>query len=237
MPSKPATAAGYSLQQTLFVRRTCLYIATILGDLMEDLVIVGGLVPTLLIDQDDLPEGAERHVGTMDLDIGLSVVLLDTQRYKTVAQRLRSAGFVPGLNEKGNPSRQTWVIEHTARVTVDFLIPPTLDGDKGGRLRDLEPDFAAFLAPGLQLAFIDQVEVVLDDRTILGELAKRTIRVCGPGAYVVLKALAVRLRGEAKDAYDLYYFVKNYGSGVQQLSAKVGALLGHAATRQALGYL
>ena len=42
--------------------------ASKLGDLMDDLVVVGGLVPSLLIDQADLPEGATEHVGTMDLD-------------------------------------------------------------------------------------------------------------------------------------------------------------------------
>lgn len=39
------------------------------------------------------------------------------------------------------------------------------------------------------------------------------IRVYGAGAFVVLKALAFRNRGENKDAYDLYYIIRNYGSG------------------------
>ncbi|MBN1337394.1 MAG: hypothetical protein JXB39_15665, partial [Deltaproteobacteria bacterium] len=46
-----------------------LYVATILGDLGSDVVIVGGLVPYLIVDQERAPE---RHVGTRDLDLGLS---------------------------------------------------------------------------------------------------------------------------------------------------------------------
>ena len=32
--------------------------------------------------------------------------------------------------------------------------------------------------------------------------------MCGPGAFVVLKALAFRDRGEPKDAYDLVYVLR-----------------------------
>jgi hypothetical protein len=34
-------------------------------------VVIGGLVPSLLIAQDQLPVGGDARVGTMDLDIGL----------------------------------------------------------------------------------------------------------------------------------------------------------------------
>lgn len=213
MPDKPTTAEGYSADQVALVRATCLYIATKLGDLMDDLVVVGGLAPSLLIDQTSLPEGVEPHVGTLDLDIGLSLAIFDEQHYKTLTERLRAAGFTPDENEKGNRTNQRWSVGGPDNVTVDFLIPPSREGDKGGKVLNLEEDFAAIVAPGLGLAFRDQVTVPLAGSTIWGEKAARAIRVCGPGAFVVLKALAFRNRGENKDAYDLYYIVRNYGAG------------------------
>jgi hypothetical protein len=47
------------------VKATCLYLATKLGDLMPELIVVGGLVPSLLIDQENLPEHVTpcRHDG------------------------------------------------------------------------------------------------------------------------------------------------------------------------------
>lgn len=72
MADKPSTAAGYTSEHLELVRSTCLYVATKLGDLMNELVIVGGLVPSLLIDQQALPDGTEAHVGTTDLDVGLT---------------------------------------------------------------------------------------------------------------------------------------------------------------------
>ncbi len=104
MAAKPKSAAEYPIEQVELVRATCLYVATKLGDLMDDLVIVGGLVPSLLVDQTRLSEGLEPHVGTMDLDVGLKLALLDEGRYRTLSQRLRDAGFAPDTSELGNPA-------------------------------------------------------------------------------------------------------------------------------------
>ena len=49
MPDKPKRASEYKSEQLELVRSTCLYVATRLGDLIDELVVVGGLVrPTVL---------------------------------------------------------------------------------------------------------------------------------------------------------------------------------------------
>jgi hypothetical protein len=111
MPIKPSTASGYAAGTRSLVEATCLYVATKLGDIMDELVIVGGLVPSLIIAQDNPPPGAETHVGTMDLDIGLSVALITEHRYGSLTDRLRGAGFSPGTNDQGNTTRQRWQID------------------------------------------------------------------------------------------------------------------------------
>ncbi len=237
MTDKPTTATGYKSEQTELVRATCLYVATKLGDMMDDLVVIGGLVPSLLIDQNALPKETEPHVGTMDLDIGLTLALLAEGRYRTLTERLRQAGFTPDTNDDGNPTRQRWILAQTRQVTVDFLIQPSRSDDKGGRLRDIEPDFAAVIAPGLHLAFQDRERVSLSGRTIMGEQAIREIWVCGPGAYTVLKSLAFRMRGENKDAYDLFYVVRNFGSGVMDVAQRLTPLFGDPSAQQAFAFL
>lgn len=234
MADKPTTAAGYTSEHVALVRATCLYVATKLGDLMDDLVVVGGLAPSLLVAQDG---PVEAHVGTMDLDVGLTVALLDEGRYQALTERLRRAGFSQDENEDGNPTRQRWKITGTAKVTVDFLIQPTRPEDRGGRLRDIEADFAAIIAPGLHLAFQDRARITLSGPTILGEEATRDVWVCGAGAFVVLKALAFDLRGENKDAYDLFYVVRNFGAGVADVAACLVPLLDDAAAAEAVSIL
>ena len=236
MPDKPTTAAGYPRDQAERVKATCLYLATKLGDLMDELVVVGGLVPSLIIDQEHLPENVTRHVGTLDLDLGLAFALVGEDRYKDVAGRLREAGFQADTNDEGKTTRQRWRISEPP-VTVDFLIEPEGVEGKPGSLFPLTKDWAAIIAPGLHLAFLDQQVVVIDGRTIAGEKATRKIRVCGAGAYVVLKALAFRIRGENKDAYDLFYLLRNYGSGVADVSTLLKPLLQDPSTQAAIGYL
>ena len=229
----------YTLDTLELVRRACLYVATRLGDLMEDLTVVGGLVPTLLIDRDDLPAGTEPHVGTRDLDIALSVGLLEEERYRELSKRLRMAGFEPDRNPQGRLIRQRWRFENPEgiRVTIDFLIPPTREEDVGGTLRDIEEDFAAIITPGLHLAFEDRVEVELNGITLLGEQARRHIWICGPAAYIVLKALAFDGRGDEKDAYDLYFVVRNIDGGPDRIGLATQPLLGDSLAQQALAIL
>ena len=206
MISKPRTKDGYSPKQAQRVRVTYLYLATKIGDLLEDVVVVGGLVPTLIV-----PQKADRlHVGTVDLDVGLSIALFDGARYAELASRLAAAGFEPDVNENGNPTRQRWRIDSPA-VTVDFLIEPT-GGEKPGTIKNLTRELAAFVIPGVRLAFRDRRRITLDESTIRGELAERALWVCGPGAFVAMKSLALGLRGENKDAYDLVYMLTELGT-------------------------
>jgi hypothetical protein len=239
MPDKPRTAEGYRGGHVDLVKATCLYVATKLGDLIDDVVVVGGLVPTLLIDPAGLPEGTEAHVGTMDLDVGLKLAILDEERYRDLSARLRDAGFTQDQTEEGRPTRHRWCITGAGAspVTMDFLIQPSLKTDKGGALRSIERDFAAMIAPGLGLAFRDRVSVAIEGKTIFGESARRNVWVCGPGAFVVLKGLAFHIRGENKDAYDLYYLVRNYGNRVEDVVAKLRPLLDDPDAKAALAYI
>lgn len=239
MPEKPSFASDYKREDLELVRQTCLYVATKLGDLLHDLVVVGGLVPSLLIPDESLPASEDVHIGTVDLDMGLSLALLDKKRYEDLSLRLYRADFKPDENEEGNPTLQRWKIAPAAdlKVTLDFLIPPSLATDKGGDLRHIQKDLAAVITPGLHLAFQDKQKVSLKGVTLLGEKANRDIWVCGPGAFVVLKALAFDQRGESKDAYDLYFVIRNYGRGVDDVYRCIRPLLKEAETKKALEIL
>ena len=196
--------------------------------------MVGGLVPSLLIDQEKLPENVTPHVGTLDLDLGLAFALVGEQRYQDVVERLRNAKFTADVNEDGKPTRQRWRISDPP-VTVDFLIEPETGAEaQAGRLFPLTKDWAAIIAPGLHLAFRNNQVVTLDGRTIIGETAKRDIRVCGAGAFVVLKALAFHIRGENKDAYDLFYLLRITGAAFRNVAAQFHPFLPDASAVKAM---
>lgn len=233
MTDKPSDYHGYPPDLAADAKRTCLYVATILGHLIDDIVVVGGLVPSLIIDQDETPLDA-RHVGTRDLDLGLSLALLDEGRYREIASRLRERGFAQATNEAGRPTRQTWRLDDH-HITVDFLIAPTNDQQRGGSLQNLEKDFAAMVMPALPVAFIDRQTVTLEGTTPRGERARRDVQVAGPAAFVVMKAYALRLRGANKDSYDLVYVLTHLGP--DPVAAAFAKIAHHPAAHQALTWL
>ena len=233
MDEKPKTAQDYKPEFNKIIYSTCLYLATILGDLINDIVIVGGLVPYLMIKQEGISND-EKYVGTMDLDLGLSLKLLDKNHYKEISKRLHEASFKPDKNLNGNETYQRWRIDKPKKITIDFLIAPSSSTDISGKLKHLEKDFAAIITSGLSLAFKNKIKVKLNGVTIMGEKAKRYIYICGPGAYLVLKALAFNNRGVSKDAYDLYYIIKNFEGGSEAIAKKIKSLLEFSVTKTAL---
>lgn len=238
MIDSPSNAGDYSPEDLRHVRQTCLYIATILGDLLDDIVIVGGLVPSLLISPEALPEGRDPHVGTKDLDLGLALTLLDEKRYREVSSRLRKSGFGPDTNDRGNVTFQRWKYEQNdVRVTIDFLIPPPDDNAKPGTTKNLEEDFAAIIMPGVELAHEHNFKLTLTDQTIRGEKASRQIRVCGLGPFIVLKALAIQGRNEPKDAYDLCYLLQNHPGGIETAAEALRPLLDNEHSKKAIRVL
>jgi hypothetical protein len=120
---------------------------------------------------------------------------------------------------------------------ADAVVRSKPVADRPGSLRSIESDFAAIIAPGLHLAFVDRQRVRLDGKTILGELATRDVWVAGPGSYVVLKALAFKSRGANKDAYDLFYVLRYFGAGIDEVVARLVPLLDDASAQEALTVL
>jgi len=234
---KPRSYDEYAAVDKEILKSSCLKLASALGGLMRtELTIVGGYVPVLLVPQEQLPPTL-KHCGTLDIDIGLSVALLDEGSYQTVAQQLRGSGFRPDTNEDGNPTRQRWCAPGDASgVTIDFLIPPTRGGRPGG-LQNLTGDLAAIRTPGLQLVARDWTTVRLSGRTPEGAALTRDVRVCGAGAFMVLKARAIRDRDEPKDAFDIDYILRRLSGGVPAVAEAVRPLLDDPDALEAMRWL
>ena len=239
MTEKPQHISGYDARHTQLIRETCLDLATRVGDMMDELVIVGGLVPGLIISQDKLPVGAEPHCGTLDIDLGLSVALFEGQRYQSLTERLRSSGFEPDKNNSGNMTMQRWRVADDHSLTIDFLVAPSSPEEqrRAREIRNIESDFAAIITPGLHLAFKDRQSVLLEGTTRKGERAERSVSVCGPAAFIVLKALAFGVRGMNKDAYDLFYVLRNYGGGIDDIVARFDPLRGDEKLAEAIAII
>jgi hypothetical protein len=218
--TKHATRAGYTSAELQLVRAAVLQLASILGDLMDEITVVGGLVPSLLSDAQVLSAGLDPHVGTADLDVALALALLVDERYAEVSERLRRAGFHPDTNENGNLVRHRWVWGLNERVKIDFILPIVGDDPKF-QVFNLEPDWSALSMPGIHLAFNDRIKVSVTGHDLDGAQLTREVWVCGTAAFTVLKALALAIRGERKDAYDLVYVLQHVSGELDDVARKI----------------
>lgn len=105
MDSKAWTVQEYKDTSLSRVKSGCLQVFHSLGALQEDLILIGGLAPALLVDQTEgkeIQDPSVSHVGTRDVDIGISLGIVEEQTYDRIPERLRQSGFKRDKNKKGN---------------------------------------------------------------------------------------------------------------------------------------
>lgn len=235
MIEKPRSASDYSPEYVRCIKQTLLYMAAVLEEHLDDIVVVGGLVPSLLIPPANSPE-RESHVGTMDLDIGFNVAVLNEQAFDRIKSKLRESGFERDTDDKGFPRNDRWVDRSSGkRIVVDFLVPPKDEYD--GNVSNLSSDFSAIVVSGLHLAFQDRIKIPIEGIMPGGGHSTRKIWVCGPGAFIILKASAFDSRDAPKDAYDLYFVIRNFGAGVKDVHEHLFLLMGDPKTKTAIDTL
>lgn len=142
----------YTQEAVAAARSVLLEITHLLGEYQEDIIVVGGWVPELL-----LPQSYARHVGSIDVDLALNHLTLQEAGYKTIAALLLENGYGAG-KQPFIFHRIVQVSDHEYIVEVDFLA-----GEYGGtgkrhrtqKVQDLQPRKAR----GVDLAFENPVEI------------------------------------------------------------------------------
>jgi hypothetical protein len=199
-------------------------IGQILGCFKGKFAIIGGAVPWLLLANEDMP-----HVGTLDVDVGLDAEALGDGEYATLIGALQGHGYVQreGLRRfqlaRQVPARDGG---EAIDVVVDFLMPRDAEIVKNDP--PLISDFAVQRADGADLAVRFYQLVAVAGPMPDGGTNRVEIAVCSIPALLAMKGHALAGRYKQKDAYDIYYCVRNYPGGVEALAQECRPLLGHA---------
>ncbi|HTN76811.1 MAG TPA: hypothetical protein VL096_16245, partial [Pirellulaceae bacterium] len=225
MPERNSIAA-YRDAPNNRVRQWLLTIAAQLGELTEHITIVGGLVPSLLIDAE--AQQIEPHVGTFDVDLGVAVAVHGPSHYQAMTVRLAELGF---RQLSANSIRWTQASPSELPIDID-LLPVGL-----GTEQQVIPDLRAKITLPLELAFRDRVSVRLQGPDIVGQNVAVSVGVCGPGAFIAIKANTYDDRHLKKDAYDLYYMLHHYGHSTQDVIRHFRPLLQHPQAKRAFKVL
>ena len=220
---EPQSAADYDDRTTVAVKAVLVEIGQILGSFKGKFAVVGGAVPWLLLDNEEMP-----HVGTLDLDLGLDAQVLGDGEYALLVEALLGHGYQQRKElRKFQLVRQVPAIDDgpPIDVVVDFLMPR--DADIVRNDPPLIDDFAVQRADGADLATRFYEMVAVSGSMPAGGTNRIEVAVCSIPALLAMKGHAIERRHKRKDAYDIYYCVRNYPGGIEALAEACHLVLAH----------
>ncbi len=211
--TEPQSAGDYDARTTAAVKSVLIEIGQILGSFRGKFAVIGGAVPWLLLRQADMP-----HSGTLDVDLGLDPSALGDGEYVRLVEALQTHGY----HKRDNLERFQLVRIVPARdggpdieIVVDFLMPR--DAEIARNRPPLLSEFAVQRADGAEVALISNQMVAIDGDMPGGGRNRVHIAVASISALLAMKGYAIDNRLKRKDAYDIYYSVRNFPGGIDRL--------------------
>ncbi len=116
------------------------------------------------------------------------------------------------------------------RVVVDFLMPRNAKPEKNDP--PLLDEFAVMKASGGELPLLFNELVEMKGTMPDGINNKVEIAVCSIPALLAMKGYALLGRNKEKDAYDVYYCIRNYPGGPEALAEACLPLLAYTSAHQ-----
>ena len=225
---EPQSAAAYDNRTTTAVKSVLIEIGQILGSFRGKFAVIGGAVPWLLLSEADMP-----HIGTGDVDLGLDPSALGDGEYARLVEALQQHGY----NQRENLRRFQLVRTVPALdggsdidVIVDFLMPR--DAEITKNTPPLISQFAVQRADGADLALRFYQMVAIEGDMPDGGSNRVHIAVASIPALLAMKGYAIDKRLKHKDAYDIYYCIRNFPDGVDALVEVTRPFLDLEAARQ-----
>lgn len=217
----PDIARDYDARGSAAAYSVLIELGQVLGAYRQKFVIVGGAVPWLL-----MPNVRPSHIGTLDVDLNLSPEALSAGEYATLIESLETAGYERGVDDLKPFQLRRWVHLDEGEpiaILIDLMMPddaktrknrpPLVDG-----LRVIE-------ASGGRVALDHNVVRHIEGRMPDGRNNSVDLLVASIPAFLVMKGYALIGRDKKKDAYDIYFSVRNFDGGPIALAEACKELL------------
>jgi hypothetical protein len=232
-PREPQSAADYDDRTTTAVKSVLIEIGQILGSFKGKFAVVGGAVPWLLLNNEVMP-----HVGSLDVDLSLDAEALGDGEYVTLIDALKRHDY----DQREELRRFQLVRKVPVKdggapidIIVDFLMPRDAEIVKNNP--PLLNNFAVQRADGADLALRFYQMVAIDGPMPAGGTNRVEIAVCSIPALLAMKGHALRGRHKQKDAYDIYYCIRNYPDGIGALAESCRPILGRPKGAEGYRYI
>ncbi len=222
------TFRDYSADQVEAARSVLLELVHLLGEYRDDIVVVGGWVPQLI-----LPPGHPPHVGSIDVDLALNHRNLREAGYATIQALLNRRGYEQDPRQPFIYHRTVIVNGDAIKVEVDFLAG---EYEGTGAKHRTQPvhEGRARKARGCDLAFDLYVETDIEGELPEGGRDQARVRVSTVVAFLVMKGMALHDRLKEKDAWDIYFTLINNPGGLDALAQEIRQHLDHGLVQEGL---
>ncbi|MBI2605275.1 MAG: nucleotidyl transferase AbiEii/AbiGii toxin family protein [Deltaproteobacteria bacterium] len=217
----------YNTEAVAAAKSVLIELVHLLGEYRDHFVVIGGWVPELL-----LPAATSPHVGSIDVDIALNHRKFAQDGYKMVQEILLSRGYELG-KQPFIFFRPVKLGDRIIKVEVDLLAGEYGGTGKNHRTQKVQ-DVRPRKARGCDLAFELFREINVEGEIPGGGTDSVTVRVASIVPFLVMKGMALHDRIKEKDAWDIYYCVKNYPGGTDAVAAEFQPHLNHSLVREGL---
>ncbi|MGO9613729.1 MAG: hypothetical protein ACLPX5_11940 [Dissulfurispiraceae bacterium] len=205
------TRRDYTEEGVEAVRSVLIELVHLLGEYKDDIVLIGGWIPEIL-----LPHPSGHHIGSMDVDLALNHLHIHEARYKRILDLLKDRGYEQG----GQPFiffRNLKIGNHEVKVQIDLLTGEYEGTSKSHRHQRVQ-DLQVRKVRGCDLAFEMSQEIEIEGTLPNGAHDAVTVRVASIVPFFVMKGIAMESRMKEKDAWDIYYCLRNYPDGIEALA-------------------
>ncbi|MEC4685087.1 MAG: hypothetical protein VST71_05070 [Nitrospirota bacterium] len=204
--------SDYGNREVNACKAVILELVHLLGEIKDEMVIIGGWTPSFL-----LPHADDPHVGSLDIDLALDFSKIPDDTYQTVLEAFLKRGYT---QDKDQPFRfyRKVNIEGDDPVTVEVdLMAGEYGGTGKGHRTQKVQNVRARKARGCDLAFDTPVTVTLEGELPEGGRNRVSFKVAGIVPFLVMKGMAMHERMKEKDAYDIFYCIEHFPGGARKL--------------------
>jgi hypothetical protein len=216
------TRIDYSEDIVRAARSVMIELGHLLGEYRKYLVIIGGWVPELLFPG---------HVGSMDVDIAIDHRHLPAEGYKTILELLSGRGYRLKSDSQFTYIKDVLVGDRAIAVQVD-LLAGEYAGTVEARRHQRVQDVLARKVRGCDIAFDAPMEITIEGELPGGAEDSVRVQVASINSFLVMKGVALANRMREKDAYDIYYCIRNYPGGLDALVAELRHHLKHGLVKE-----
>jgi len=211
-----------------------LELAIALGAYRDGLVLVGGWVPYLLLQEHQPKQLDFRHAGSIDIDFAVNPKKVTEERYNSLLELVQERGYQPKEGTRFSFLKKVQTSGGEKAIQVDFLGPEYGGTKKGHRHQIVQDDFFLRKAHGADIVFDHSYEITVEGKLPGGAEGKTKLNIADIVGSLTMKGIVLGDRFKHKDAYDVFSLVRYYKTGAKSVAEEIKPYKENKLVQQAL---